>query len=485
MNSAPMPEIKYQHAIIEGCGSKIISINEVTTENRKQYKFCCIGCGHELLPRAIDSKYRKPHFYHKEIVNCSGETYLHKLAKRTIKDMFEKDDTFFVEYMATEVCNNSECKYRNSWCRKERVPKRINLKAYYDTCQEEACINGFVADILLTNSRKPNVPPILIEICVSHPCEEDKRNSGLHIIEIKINKEQDIIDLRKEKFWCEDEYVRKRDQIIEFISFNNEIRCQKHIKLERYIYNPRQNLLGYLTKVDCCKAQYKLRTDSHVELNVINLKGYGVYDQEIIWIIWLWMAKHKGLRRCNMCKFYYATQYEDYPKCRLYKKYGKPEYPSMDEAEKCRSFCLRDIVPFFYNLEELFIEEVTLPPLLMKPEYKVILTTSRSFDNYNLYKEKFMHFLSAKKETHSLVVIPASKIADMLTNRLSEDIDIIKEPHKAEWEKYGKNAINISNDKIVNIANALIAFWDGKSVGIKNLIDKAKEKGLKVAVVKY
>lgn len=285
-----MPEIKYQHAIIEGCGNQIISINEVTTENRKQYKFCCIGCGHELLPRAIDSKYRKPHFYHKEIVNCSGETYLHKLAKRTIKDMFEKNDTFFVEYMATEVCKNTECKYGNYSCHKERVPKRIDLKVYYDTCQEEACIKGFVADILLTNSRKPNVPPILIEICVSHPCDEDKRNSGLHIIEIKINKEQDIIDLREEKFWREDEYVRKRDRIVEFISFNNEIRCQKHIKLKRYIYNPQQ---------------------------------------------------------------------------------------------------------------------------------------------------------------------------------------------------YGTNAISISNDKMVNIADALIAFWDGKSVGIKNLIEKAKAKGLKVAVVKY
>ena len=68
-----MAEIKYQRAYIDNDPEKIISIKEVTKENRNQYKYYCIGCGKELLPRAIESKYKKPHFYHKEIVECSGD----------------------------------------------------------------------------------------------------------------------------------------------------------------------------------------------------------------------------------------------------------------------------------------------------------------------------------------------------------------------------------------------------------------------------
>ena len=57
-----MSEVKYQFAYLDDDRNEIISINEITTANRKQFKYRCIGCGHELLPRAIGSKYKKPHF---------------------------------------------------------------------------------------------------------------------------------------------------------------------------------------------------------------------------------------------------------------------------------------------------------------------------------------------------------------------------------------------------------------------------------------
>ena len=107
-----------------------------------------------------------------------------------------------------------------------------------------------------------------------------------------------------------------------------------------------------------------------------------------------------------MCKFYYATQYEEYAKCRLSKKYGKPEYPSMEEAERCRYFMVSQMQPFC-NPDDILIEEVTLPPLLIRPAYRVILTASSSFDDYELYKEKVVYYLSDKMKTHSVVVMTA------------------------------------------------------------------------------
>jgi hypothetical protein len=38
---------------------------------------------------------------------------------------------------------------------------------------------------------------------------------------------------------------------------------------------------------------------------------------------------------------------------------------------------------------------------------------------------------------------------------------------------------------MAEIANAIIAFWDGKSRGTKSMIDIAKRKGLQVAIVVY
>lgn len=91
-----MADIKYKHAYDEN--GKLVCIDNISKEDRKSHKYTCVGCGNPLLPRAIGSKYRRAHFYHKEEVVCSGETYLHKLTKQVIKHKFETEPTFYIEY---------------------------------------------------------------------------------------------------------------------------------------------------------------------------------------------------------------------------------------------------------------------------------------------------------------------------------------------------------------------------------------------------
>ena len=154
--------IKYQFALDED--GNLISINDITQENRKQHTYKCIACGNELLPRAIGSKARRPHFYHKELVTCSGETYLHKLTKLSIMEKFFFSDKFEIAYPIETSCNNSNCQLRNRHCKEYNNSYTIDLKKYYDTCQEEVAIKGFVADLLLTSSQHPELEPILIEV---------------------------------------------------------------------------------------------------------------------------------------------------------------------------------------------------------------------------------------------------------------------------------------------------------------------------------
>lgn len=255
-----------------------------------------------------------------------------------------------------------------------------------------------------------------------------------------------------------------------------------HTTIQRYVYNPKQNPIGYLTEINCNEANVRLRTDSLFEYNVYSNR-YAKCD----WVDCLyWMAKNKGLRRCIMCKFHYATMYEEHAKCRLSKKYGKPEYPSMDEAERCHSYSF-DEGRGSYSKGLFTFEEVAPSSLPMKPEYKVIIAVSKSFSDYQLFKSKCQYYLSEITKTHTIVILTgASKLSDEFIRKLSNDMNFITEPHEANWAKYEKGeAICRSNDEMTSNADALIAFWDGISTGIKDMLERAKQKKIKVAIVDY
>ena len=55
----------------------------------------------------------------------------------------------------------------------------------------------------------------------------------------------------------------------------------------------------------------------------------------------------------------------------------------------------------------------------------------------------------------------------------------------ANWNKYGKAAGPKRNEQMANYADALIAFWDGKSRGTKNMIDFAEQLGLDLKITSY
>jgi hypothetical protein len=481
-----MSEIKFKYAYVDNIINDIISINDVTNENRNQHKFRCIGCNQELIPRAINSKYKKPHFYHKEIVNCSGETYLHKLAKHIIKEKFEKNPVFLIKYYVSKKCNNNECKFRTVYCQDNYQDYIVDLKKYYDTCTEEAPINGFIADLLLTNSKNPSLKPTLIEIYVSHPCDDNKKNAGFPIMELKINNEEDILNLHQNDVICEQLYAPKGDYNAKFFSFKKEFSIPFQIKLQRYIYIPKQGPNGYLTTINCNKAQYKLRVGSLIELNIINLHNDDTPCT--MWFILEWLSEHKGWQRCNLCKYYYATSNENDAKCRLSKKYDTPIYPAMNEAEKCKYYRKKEnwSDDYSYFKQHYFIEEVSSSTLPIKPEYKVIVAVSHTFNNYKLFKDKILYYLSEKIKTHTIIIITGVSVATQkLTDKLLNEIDFIEEPHDAVWNKYGQNTVCLSNLEMTTDADALIAFWDGISSGIKDLIKQAKSNNIKLKVIEY
>jgi len=121
-----------------------------------------------------------------------------------------------------------------------------------------------------------------------------------------------------------------------------------------------------------------------------------------------------------------------------------------------------------------------------KENFKVVIAGSRGFSNYKLLKEICDKYLREKKKTHNVVVISGhARGADSLGEKYASDEDLDLEIYPADWKKYGKSAGFRRNEQMADIADAVIAFWNGESHGTKHMIDIAEEKGLNVKVVNY
>lgn len=118
--------------------------------------------------------------------------------------------------------------------------------------------------------------------------------------------------------------------------------------------------------------------------------------------------------------------------------------------------------------------------------YKVIIAGGRHFKDYELLKEKCDYYLKNKLKEFQVVIVSGNAAgADFLGERYAQERGLQCDARSAEWKKYGKSAGFIRNKEMAEIADALIAFWDGNSRGTANMINLAKSKGLRVAVVRY
>lgn len=121
-----------------------------------------------------------------------------------------------------------------------------------------------------------------------------------------------------------------------------------------------------------------------------------------------------------------------------------------------------------------------------RPIYKIIIAGGRDFMDYNLLKEKTNKILQEKKVTHKIVIISGcARGADTLGLRYASENTFDVEEYPADWDKYGKKAGYVRNVEMAENADALIAFWNGKSKGTKHMIDIAMERNLPIRVIRY
>lgn len=118
--------------------------------------------------------------------------------------------------------------------------------------------------------------------------------------------------------------------------------------------------------------------------------------------------------------------------------------------------------------------------------FRVIIAGGRDFNNYPLLKAKCDNILAEKATTHKIIIVSGTaRGADSLGEKYAQEHSYTIERYPADWNTHGKAAGPIRNAQMANSADALIAFWDGKSHGTQSMINIAKAKGLLVRVINY
>ena len=312
-------------------------INVSNAQRSEQY-FCPI-CGEPMTPHM--GKIRRWHFVHKNVDNCSYESYLHKLAKIKIQKAFLNSEHFILSYIAKAICSY-ECPFIG--CPKCEGGKQVkfDLKKYYDSCQIEASYNQYIADLLLSSSINPNIPPVLIEIMVTHKCTEDKIKDGVRIIEIPIQCEEDIDEIANNCYlpavrYNESTHFSSNERNITLYNFNKvESFDPRDICLEEFedCFNRKDTIVFYINKQGyfrsfdcrCYEVSSKLPNNVHYFLTRTSTPFKEIFQG--------FSKRGVKIRNCFLCRF--SKQDCDGDRiCVLYKKHNLHRKPSPYSATSC------------------------------------------------------------------------------------------------------------------------------------------------------
>jgi len=104
---------------------------------------------------------------------------------------------------------------------------------------------------------------------------------------------------------------------------------------------------------------------------------------------------------------------------------------------------------------------------------KLAIVGSRTFDDYGMLACKIHnHFYLVQIRE---IISGGANGADSLAKKYArQHLNIKYTEFPADWNKHGKAAGFIRNQQIVDACDTVLAFWDGKSAGTKDTIERAK-----------
>lgn len=145
--------------------------------------------------------------------------------------------------------------------------------------------------------------------------------------------------------------------------------------------------------------------------------------------------------------------------------------------------CFKLIYEMDLFVEQLFGEE--------KKELRVVVAGSRTFNNYAIVEKTLNKFIKEHPNNRITIVSGTARGADQLGEQYARDKSILLKRFPAQWEQFGKRAGFLRNIQMLDYIDTsdcdsfIIAFWDGKSNGTKQLIDNAKKRNIPYQIITF
>lgn len=302
---------------------KLVNIEQA--ESGIKCNCICPACKEALV--AKKGKKREHHFAHSSGKNCEDayETMLHQLAKDKFQEAFYKNEEFIIQYEYKSYCSKKkECKYIPFGdCSTKTTPK-FNLKDYYDTCEQEKGYDNSNrrSDLKIYSKKHPDREPVYLEFCVTHASDSEKLHSGNKIIEILIEKEDDIFDIiengiietksnNKEELNKISFYGFEKDDFLNY-SFCKEIGLVRFKLFDNGIMDCKRY------KIDC-KQRLKHEDDSIYDICFYVDNPMQERDKIYNRIKYICYEKFK-IKNCELCENYVDSFVKDGKACKKFVK---------------------------------------------------------------------------------------------------------------------------------------------------------------------
>jgi hypothetical protein len=316
-----LSDIKYRYAADEN--GTVVEIESDRVIRSKDYT--CLSCNNILRP--VLGEVNQKHYRHMVHVACSYETYLHNLAKRiffqTYTDCLKSGSSYNFEFKVARHC--TYCKHGP--CHVGSTSKETDLTRYFKEIFIETRDGEFIPDILLRNGKES----LYVEIAVTHYLEEPKENSGVRIIEITINVEQDVDVVRSVVLSEHDRRVRTYNFRSNPVTGNFKNECKKEMDCF-VLYRSGKSIVNSIL----AWKYEKLRSDgTYVEL--VNSLGPEAYIDKVAELFKLGM----NIKNCWLCIFHCLH----YQACESYCKVFKNRIQNCNQAVECAKYKAKETLP--------------------------------------------------------------------------------------------------------------------------------------------
>ena len=118
---------------------------------------------------------------------------------------------------------------------------------------------------------------------------------------------------------------------------------------------------------------------------------------------------------------------------------------------------------------------------------RVVIAGCRDYNDYDEAKRYIdLCLCDIKKENEIIIVSGGARGADALGERYATKNGYKIERYLAFWSVYGKSAGPKRNEKMAQVCDYVICFWDKKSRGTKSMIHYAKKfnKPTRIIIIK-